>query len=185
MKIAGAVRRLPGDARDLSGFDDGAFDLVVCNAVVPLVGGWAEMKKAAAQARRVGRRGWIEFPAYEFPVALFGVPFAHWLSYPAQIGLLNLFGGEVFKTLSVDEQYDRLEHMRPLPRAHVQRLFPKVEISTERLILPRRHIAVWRSPTVRSFSAGRASDRADSSVLPRQEIAMPRRTRKNPLLSLG
>ena len=143
MKIAGAVRRLPGDARDLSGFDAGAFDLVVCNAVVPLVGGWAEMKKAAAQARRVGRRGWIEFPAYEFPVALFGVPFAHWLSYPAQIGLLNLFGGEVFKTLSVDEQYDRLEHMRPLTRAHVHRLFPKVEISTERLILPRRHIAIW------------------------------------------
>jgi hypothetical protein len=143
LKIAGAVRRLPGDARDLHAFDDDAFDLVVCNAAISVVGGWAEMKATAAEARRIGRRGWIEIPAYEFPVALFNVPFAHWLSYPAQIGLLNLFGGEVFKTLSIDEQYARLEHMRPLTRSHVQRLFPKVEIDTERLILPKCHIAIW------------------------------------------
>jgi ubiquinone/menaquinone biosynthesis C-methylase UbiE len=142
--LAGAVQRKVGDARDLSAFADGAFDLVVCNSVIEHVGDWSDMKKAAAEARRVGKGGWIQVPAYEFPIDQhFLLPFAHWLSYPAQIALLNVFGSAFFKTLSLDEQYGLLEHMRPLTRAHFRRLFPKEEIATEKLILPKSHIAVW------------------------------------------
>ncbi|MBB4196424.1 hypothetical protein CCR94_02800 [Rhodoblastus sphagnicola] len=142
--VAGAVRRLVGDARDLSVYGDGAFDLVVCNSVIEHVGDWADMKKAAAEARRVGKHGWIQVPAFEFPIDQhFLLPFLHWLSYPAQVGVLNIVGNRFFKTLPLDEQFALLEHMRPITRQQFARLFPNEDIATERLIAPKSHIASW------------------------------------------
>jgi len=142
-KLAGAIQNLVGDARDLA-YADGAFDLVVCNSVIEHVGDWADMKKAAAEARRVGKRGWIQVPAYEFPVDQhFLLPFLHWLSTPAQLVILNLFGNAFFKGLKLDEQFALLEHMRPITRTQFAALFPDAEIRTERLIVPKSHMAVW------------------------------------------
>ena len=143
-KLAGAVQRLVGDARDLSAYADGAFDLVVCNSVIEHVGDWSDMKKAAAEARRVGKRGWIQVPAYEFPIDQhFLLPFLHWLSNPAQVVILNAFGNGFFKALPLDEQFALIEHMRPITRKQFATLFPKEEISTEKLIVPKSHMAAW------------------------------------------
>ncbi len=143
-KVAGAVRRLVGDARDLSAFANDQFDLVVCNSVIEHVGEWAEMKKAAAEARRVGKNGWIQVPAYEFPVDQhFLLPFIHWLSYPLQVGLLSMLGSQFFKALPYDEKLSLVEHMRPLTAGQFRRLFPTEEIDTEWLVTPKSHIARW------------------------------------------
>lgn len=69
-----------GDARDLSGFADGSIDLVHSNSVIEHVGGWPDIVAMAREARRVGRSGWIQTPAQEFPIEPhFHLPLVHWL----------------------------------------------------------------------------------------------------------
>ena len=134
---------LVGDARDLSRFADGSFDLVICNSVIEHVGSWLDMRTAANEARRVGLRGWIQVPAFEFPIEQhFLLPFVHWFSDPLQIRLLRLLHRE-FRRLPLDEQYMSVFHVRPLTRGQLASLFPGTEIRSEWLLLPKSHVASW------------------------------------------
>ena len=134
---------LTGDARDLSQFDDGAFDLIVCNSVIEHVGSWADMEAAAKEAQRVGRRGWVQVPAFEFPVEQhFLLPFVHWFADPIQIKLLAALHGE-FKKRSFHDQQMSVYHVRPLTRGQLSRLFPRAESRSEWFIFPKSHIAIW------------------------------------------
>lgn len=142
-KLRGTVELLTGDARDLSRFDDRSFDLVVCNSVVEHVGSWRDMRTAANEARRVGRRGWIQVPAFEFPLEQhFLVPFAHWLGDPMQVRLLRLLNKE-FSRQSIDDQYMNVFYTRPLTRTQLRTLFPETDVRSEWLIFPKSHIATW------------------------------------------
>ncbi|MFL5337417.1 MAG: methyltransferase domain-containing protein, partial [Geminicoccaceae bacterium] len=79
--IKDAITHLTGDARSLSQFEDGAFDLVICNSVIEHVGSWIDMEAAAKEARRIGKRGWVQVPAFEFPLEQhFILPFVHWFA---------------------------------------------------------------------------------------------------------
>ena len=57
-----------GDACDLADYGDGAFDLAHSNSVIEHVGPWQDMAAMAREAMRVGRSGWIQTPAWEFPI---------------------------------------------------------------------------------------------------------------------
>jgi hypothetical protein len=60
--------------RDLS------FDIVFSNSVIEHVGTWERQQLFAAEARRVGRRLWIQTPAQEFFIEPHLIaPFVHWL----------------------------------------------------------------------------------------------------------
>ena len=79
-----------GDACDLSAFKDGSIDFVHSNSVIEHVGGWAEQTRMAQEVRRVGRYGWIQTPAWEFPVEPhWRLPIVHWFSRPLQARLLR------------------------------------------------------------------------------------------------
>lgn len=134
---------LIGDARDLSRFADGAFDLVICNSVIEHVGSWLDMRAAANEARRVGLRGWIQVPAFEFPVEQhFLLPFIHWFADTLQIRLLGLLHRQ-FRKLTPDEQHMSVFHTRPLTRGQLSSLFPEAEIRSEWLLFPKSHVASW------------------------------------------
>jgi hypothetical protein len=134
---------LTGDARDLSRFADGAFDLVVCNSVIEHVGSWADMVAAANEARRVGRRGWIQVPAFEFPVEQhFLLPFVHWFADPIQVKALGLLH-RGFAKWSLYDRHMSVHHVRPLTRAQLRHLFPGAAIRSEWVIFPKCHIATW------------------------------------------
>jgi len=134
---------LTGDARDLSRFADGSFDLIVCNSVIEHVGSWMDMVAAATEARRVGQRGWVQVPAFEFPIEQhFLLPFVHWFADPIQVKVLSLFHG-VSKHRSVTERYDSVQHIRPLTRNQLAVLFPGTAIQSEWLGFPKSHIAIW------------------------------------------
>lgn len=134
---------LTGDARDLSQFEDGAFDLIVCNSVIEHVGSWADMEAAAKEARRIGRRGWVQVPAFEFPIEQhFLLPFVHWFAEPIQIGFLATLHRE-FKQRSFRDQQMSVHHVRPLTRRQLSHLFPQAEIRSEWFIFPKSHVAVW------------------------------------------
>jgi ubiquinone/menaquinone biosynthesis C-methylase UbiE len=142
-RIRDTMTMLTGDARDLSRFADHAFDLVVCNSVIEHVGSWADMETAAGEANRVGRRGWVQVPAFEFPVEQhFLLPVVHWFADPIQIRMLSLLHRE-FKQRSLHDQHMSVYYVRPLTRAQVRSLFPGAAVRSEWFIFPKSHIAAW------------------------------------------
>lgn len=134
---------LLGDARDLSRYDDKSFDLVVCNSVLEHVGSWDDMERAAAEAERVGERGWVQVPAFEFPVEQhFLLPFVHWFADPIQTKILRTLHDH-FRDRSFSDQHRSVQHVRPLTRGQLEHLLPHASVHTEWLVLPKSHIAMW------------------------------------------
>ncbi|VVE22155.1 class I SAM-dependent methyltransferase [Pandoraea anhela] len=142
-RLRGSFSLLIGDARDLSRFADQSFDLVVCNSVIEHVGSWIDMRTAAKEARRVGQHGWIQVPAFEFPIEQhFLLPFIHWLADTLQIWLLRRLHKEFRGPLS-DDMFMAVFHTRPLTRSQLGHLFPETDIRSEWLLLPKSHVATW------------------------------------------
>jgi ubiquinone/menaquinone biosynthesis C-methylase UbiE len=142
-KIKQSITLLTGDARDLSLFSDKSFDLAICNSVIEHVGSWADMTKAANEARRVAKRGWIQVPAFEFPIEQhFLMPLVHWFADPIQVMLLRWLHGP-FSRYTVFEQYMSVHHTRPLTRTQLRNLFPGAALRSEWFLFPKSHIATW------------------------------------------
>jgi len=142
-RLRASMELLIGDARDLSQFSDKSFDLVVCNSVIEHVGTWLDMRSAANEARRVGKRGWVQVPAFAFPLEQhFLIPFIHWLAEPLQVKLLRLLHKD-FRRQSIDDQYMNVFYTRPFMRGQFEILLPDTDIRTEWLIFPKSYIATW------------------------------------------
>lgn len=132
-----------GDARDLSRYPDRFFDLIVCNSVLEHVGSWAEIEAASHELVRVGHHGWVQCPAFEFPVEQhFLMPFIHWFAAPIQMCLLRTFHGD-FRRRSYSEQQMTLHHVRPISRGELRKLLPSAGLCSEWLVFPKSHIATW------------------------------------------
>ena len=145
---APVIRAISGDARSLP-FPDGCYDIVFSNSVVEHVGSFEDQKSFAKEARRVGKKIWIQTPARECPIephylGLFihwfpghwHVPMARWLS------LRGLTGSASRSDLEAIARSTRL-----LTREEMSQLFPDCQIWTERLlgIIPKSHVAIRRT----------------------------------------
>jgi hypothetical protein len=133
-----------GDARDLTRWRDGTFDLITCNSVLEHVGTWADMRRAASEFRRVGVRGWIQVPAFGFPLEQhFLLPFVHWFSEPITTWIvwnlrrdLRSYGWEGVRI--------NVTYCKPLSMYELRRLFPEARAWTEWLaVFPKSHVAEW------------------------------------------
>lgn len=62
------VRTVVGDARDLSRFEDGAFDVAFSNSVIEHVGDAGSRRLMAQEIRRVAKRYWVQTPNRYFPI---------------------------------------------------------------------------------------------------------------------
>jgi hypothetical protein len=132
-----------GDARALSNIGDAAYDFYHSNSVIEHVGGWSDMEAMAKEAVRVAPHGWLQTPAWEFPIEPhFRLPFMHWLARPARAGLLKF--SKPYRTLSRPERRFHVERINLLSRYECQLLFPDARIDTERLLfLSKSYMAVW------------------------------------------
>jgi len=92
---------------------------------------------------RVAPHGWLQTPAWEFPVEPhFRLPFMHWLATPARAGLLRF--SAPYRSKSRPERRFHAERINLLSRYECGLLFPEAHIETERvLLLPKSYIAVW------------------------------------------
>jgi SAM-dependent methyltransferase len=109
---ADATERLP--------FDDGAFDLAYSSSVVEHVA--PERREAfAREVRRVGKRWWVQTPAYSFPIEPHALlPFAHWLPEAVR---------RPYWRLGVAGEYEDIALLR---RGELAALFPGGEVLAER-----------------------------------------------------
>jgi hypothetical protein len=133
-----------GDARDLQ-FEDLSFDLVHSNSVIEHVGGWDEMKAMATEVRRVGFAGWVQTPAWSFPVEPhFRAPFLHWFAPPIQRRMMSMSAEPYFRSLPLDGRRSWVDGTNLLTRAELQALFPNCDLYVERFAgFPKSYSARW------------------------------------------
>ncbi|WP_299134501.1 methyltransferase domain-containing protein [uncultured Amaricoccus sp.] len=142
--------RKVGDARDLSAYADQSMDLVHSNSVIEHVGGWSDMRAMANEIMRVGRAGWMQTPAWEFPIEPhFRMAIGHWFGKPMQARLMGMSVDPTIRRLDLDRRRRRLEGINLLSKSEVRALFPNREILTERVILAKSYVVRWApaSPT--------------------------------------
>lgn len=136
------VGYLVGDARDLGGFADQSLDLVHSNSVIEHVGAWWDMQAMADEACRVGVHGWIQTPAFEFPIEPhYRLPFVHWFSPPIRRMLLLL--SAKYRPMNIAKRRYHVDRINLLSRSEVQALFPNATINRERVIITKSYIAKW------------------------------------------
>ncbi|MEM9840620.1 MAG: class I SAM-dependent methyltransferase [Pseudomonadota bacterium] len=132
-----------GDARNMSEFSDRAFDLVHSNSTIEHVGGWSDILKVAQELKRVGITGWVQTPAWEFPVEPhFRAPLVHWFAKPTRAALLRFVGK--YRGAPLEDRRRHVDRVNLLSKSEVQRCFPEARLMIERFaLLPKSYICVW------------------------------------------
>jgi hypothetical protein len=134
-----------GDGCHLA-FSDRSFAIGFSNSVLEHVGGWARQKAFAAEILRVGRKIWVQTPAFACPIEPhFLAPFFHWLpiSWRKRLGRNFTIWGWIERPSQ--EKVDLMvEEIRLLKKKEVQELFPGCLILTEKLlgVVPKSYIAI-------------------------------------------
>jgi SAM-dependent methyltransferase len=133
-----------GDATNLP-FGDGSFAITYSNSVIEHLGTWERQQAFAREARRVGRRLWIQTPARWFPIEPHLIaPFVHYFSKGIQMHLLRWCTIWGWLTRPTRQQVAAfLAEVRLLTLREMQELFPDCQILRERLCgLTKSYIAV-------------------------------------------
>ncbi|KQV34904.1 hypothetical protein ASC96_30005 [Rhizobium sp. Root1204] len=131
-----------GDARNLKGYADKSVDLVHSNSVIEHVGAWPDMSAMASEMQRVGLSGWIQTPAWEFPIEPhFRLPFLHWFAPPIRRAALKLSRDYGASDIAVRRYHT--DRINLLSYSEVRALFPKGDIYVERFIFSKSYSARW------------------------------------------
>lgn len=130
-------------------FADGSFDVVFSNSVIEHVGTWERQQAFAREARRVGRRLWVQTPAREFFVEPHLIaPFIHWLPRSWQRRLIRNFTVRGWMERPGPREVDEfLDEVRLLTFAEMRALFPDCTILRERFLgMTKSFIAIRTTP---------------------------------------
>jgi hypothetical protein len=130
------ITSVQGDARDLSRFGDGAFEVVFSNSLIEHVGDLGDQRRAAREMRRVGRAYFIQTPNRRFPLEPhFLFPFFQFLPLGARAYLLSQFEiGWSGRIRDRQEARRVVESVQLLDRATFLGLFPGAELWEERAL---------------------------------------------------
>jgi hypothetical protein len=130
-----SVTFIQADGRALP-FEDGAFDVVHCNAVIEHVGAEEDQRLLVAELVRVAHGGLVTTPNRWFPIETHcRLPFLHWLPRPLVFRLSRLLREPGL-------------HWWLLGRGGMRRMFP----STVELELERTKVFGWPLTIVAIFS---------------------------------
>lgn len=131
-----------GDARNLVNYADSSVDLVHSNSVIEHVGPWPDMSAMAKEVRRVGKSGWIQTPAWEFPIEPhFRLPFVHWVGAPVRRASLRL--SRDYGKLDVGTRRSHIDRINLLSYPEMKHLFPDCGIYIERFLVAKSYTAHW------------------------------------------
>lgn len=135
-----------GDARDMTGVEDGAFDLVVSNSCIEHVGKEPEWQMMADEMRRVGRHYFLQTPNRHFPVEPhFLFPFFQFFPVWLRAAFIRCFelgfwpkGNDWKESLRIADEIKLLRHK------DLKRLFPEAVIEREKLFGLTKSFMVYR-----------------------------------------
>ncbi len=126
---------LVGDARDMSQFARGAFDVVYSNSVIEHVGSLADQLRMAREIRRVGVRYFVQTPNRYFPIEPhFLFPCYQFLPDAVRARLLRSFRlGWMRREPDFLKAYLAVTSIRLLTKTELKLLFPDGQLYAERL----------------------------------------------------
>lgn len=131
-----------GDARRLTNYADKSVDFLHSNSVIEHVGQWSDMQDMAKEAMRVGVSGWVQTPAWEFPIEPhFRLPLLHWLAPPARRRMLGL--SRDYGHLDVATKRYHVDRINLVSYPEFAALFPGADIFVERVIFAKSYSARW------------------------------------------
>jgi len=128
------VDYLVGDARDMSVFRDGYFDVIYSNSVIEHVGGATERLQMASEIRRVAKRYFVQTPYRYFPVEPhFVFPFFQFMPTKMQVHLVRNHNLGWFKRTPDRVDAERaVRSIELLSKREFRRLFPDGTLASER-----------------------------------------------------
>jgi len=120
------INSVIGDARNMSEFHDGEFDIVFSNSVIEHVGGYEEQCQMAKEIRRVGKRYFVQTPNFYFPFEPhFLFPFFQFFPLWLKVFMLRHFSlGWYNKTPNKREAARIATSIRLLRKQDLEELFP-------------------------------------------------------------
>ena len=140
------ISTLVGDGCAMKEIADQSYDVVFSNSVIEHVGDQAKQRAFAEEVRRVGRKLWVQTPAYECPLEPhYLAPFVHYLPKTAQRLVLRWLTPWGWIARPTRAQVDEaVESIRLLTKREFASLFPDCQILTERtlFVIPKSYIAV-------------------------------------------
>ena len=140
----GLFQQKLGNACDLKDYPDQSVDLVHSNSVIEHVGDWRAMRAMASELMRVGRAGWVQTPAWEFPIEPhFRLPFGHWFGKPAEARMMSLSLDPRIRGMNRERRRREVEKINLLSKGEVRELFPGREMRVERVILAKSYVMRW------------------------------------------
>jgi len=136
-------------------YEDGSYDIVFSNSVIEHVGDWEQQKAFAREARRVGKKLWIQTPAAECPIEPhFLAPFVHWLPISIRRRILRWFTPWGWIVKPTQEKIDEtIAFTQLLTKKQLEDLFPDCVVMTERLfgVFPKSYVAYRIKPGAASW----------------------------------
>lgn len=140
-----AINSLIGDGCDMQ-FPVKAYDIVFSNSVIEHLSTMNRQRAFATEILRVGKRVWVQTPAYECPVEPhFLAPFIHWLPRKLQKKVVRYFSvWGLANRPNADQIAEMVDTTRLLKHHEFCDLFPGCKIVTERLwwVFPKSYIAI-------------------------------------------
>jgi len=123
------IRFVHGDACAVRGEADRRYDIAFSNSVIEHVGDAAHRAAMAAEVQRLAPAYWVQTPSVWFPVEAHShMPF--WWFYPPALRQFFIARWRI----KLPAWCEMIETTTVLPRAEVERLFPKGEVWTERFL---------------------------------------------------
>jgi hypothetical protein len=163
------IHREEGTALDLSGWLHTQFDVVISNSVIEHVGDWSAVRVAAQQLQSVAPNGWIQTPAFSFPIEPhFALPFIHWFGAPIRAELLRVLPHYGHWDLSdIDKARAVVAGNNLLTSHELSWLFPDAVILRERFLgLTKSFVVTWGI-----FSGGSAKPERKESLSAKSDEA--------------
>jgi len=143
------IRAEVGDACDLKAVADGEYDLSHSNSVIEHVETWENMKRFAAETRRVAPFYYVQTPYFWFPVDphYYRFPMFHWLPRPVRARLLSSMAiAHAGKLDGIDTASRVVDSARLLDRPQFEFLFPDAKLAFERFFGLKKSMIGVRGP---------------------------------------
>lgn len=140
------IESIQGDARDLSQYADGQFDIVFSNSVIEHVGDEKDIARMASEIRRVGKNYYVQTPNRYFPIEPhFVFPMFQFLPIRVRTMLLQNFRmGWIPRIPDRAEAESMARSVHLLSKREMAALFPDATVAEERLFGLTKSIQCFR-----------------------------------------